>query len=191
MTRALLLNADWGPLHFISDVRALVLVIKGRAEIVSVNDEGTPSLWADQSWTSAGPVLNANPIKHELPATIRLLNQVHKKWKAPRFRKKVLFNRDNWRCQYCSKKLHWESITIDHVMPSSRGGKTEWTNCVACCKSCNRRKDDRTPEEAGMFLMKRPTVPNSMHFWDAMRSSANHPDWRVFITDLSDEECQT
>ncbi len=181
MTRALLLNADWSPLHFISDVKAVILVYKGRAEVISCSGDGQLSLW-DTDFTSAGPVLGQDPVRHEVPATLRLLNQVKKKWKAPRFRKKVLFNRDDWSCQYCGKQLSWDSVTIDHVMPSSRGGQTTWLNCVTACKQCNKHKANKTPEEAEMRLRKTPAVPNSLHFWDAMRSNVSHPDWDMFIT---------
>lgn len=182
MTRALLLNADWSPLHFISDEKAVILVFKGRAEPISVSGDGQLSLWSSMSFTSAGPVLNGPPVDHAVPATLRLLNQVKKKWKAPRFRKKVLFNRDDWKCQYCTRQLSWDTVTIDHVMPSSRGGGTTWQNCVTACKSCNKHKANKTPEEAEMRLVKAPSVPTSLHFWDAMRSNANHPDWDVFIS---------
>lgn len=184
MTRALLLNADWSPLHFISDSRAIVLVYKGRAEVINVSEDGQPSLWMTQQFTSAGPVLGAAPIEHDVPATIRLLNQVKKKWKAPRFRKKVLFNRDGWKCQYCARQLSWDSTTIDHVHPSSRGGPTTWLNCVTACHPCNKRKANKTPDEAGMKLMKAPTLPTSLHFWDAMKSNVTHPDWDIFLSNV-------
>lgn len=167
MKRALLLNADWAPLHFISDWRAIRLVLKGRAEIISVS-EG-PSVWEE--------TFNTVSQRIPIPATLRLLERVNKKWKPPRFRKKVLFNRDNWCCQFCSVKLRWDNVTIDHVMPRSRGGQTTWLNCVTACRPCNRRKDDRTPDEANMKLHKAPALPSTLHFWDASKSSVWHPDW--------------
>lgn len=172
MKRALLLNADWTPLHFVTDVKAIYLVLKERAEVIALAD-GQPSLWSE-SFTTPN-------ITIALPATLRLFNRVNKKWKPPRFRKKVLFNRDNWQCQYCGVELTWESVSIDHVLPSSRGGQTSWHNCVASCKPCNRKKGDSTPEEASMHLHVKPALPKAMHFWDAMRSNSWHPDWNHFI----------
>lgn len=172
MKRALLLNQTFEPLHFISDMDAITLFYKGRAEIVSGMD-GSPSVW-DETFNSPSTVIH-------VPATMRLLKRVNKKWKPPRFRKKVLFNRDNWACQFCNVKLNWDDITIDHVMPSSRGGLTTWQNCVAACKPCNKRKANRTPEEAGMRLRKQPGMPSSLHFWDAMKSSVWHPDWETYL----------
>jgi len=177
MKRALLLNADWSPLHFITDVKAINLLLKGRAEVIEFQHDNSsspsPSLWDDSFTYVNGSI--------QVPATLRLLRRVNRRWKAPRFRKKVLFNRDNWSCQYCSAQLTWESITIDHVLPSSRGGSTSWNNCVVACKPCNKHKANKTPEEAGMRLLKQPATPSSLHFWDALRSDAWHDDWHAFI----------
>jgi 5-methylcytosine-specific restriction endonuclease McrA len=179
--RALLLNADWTPMHFMSDVRAFRLLMLGRAEVVIDFQTGLPSVWDDEAFTSPGPTIGS-PLKQvPIPATIRLRKFVHKRWKPPRFRKKVLFNRDGWRCQYCGDKLGWDTIEIEHVMPVSRGGQTTWLNCVATCKPCNSEKDNRTPEEAGMRLLKKPAVPSALHFWDAMKSDSWCPTWDTFI----------
>lgn len=172
MKRALLLNADWAPLHFVSDIKALYLVMKGRAEVINGMD-GKLSIW-EESFTSP-------TIKIPIPATLKLHKRVNKRWKPPRFRKKVLFNRDNWQCQYCGTPLTHTSVSIDHVLPSSRGGGTTWKNCVTACKPCNKKKANKTPDEAQMYLMKTPDQPTAFHFWDAMRSTAWHSHWDCFI----------
>jgi 5-methylcytosine-specific restriction endonuclease McrA len=177
MRRALLLNADFTPLRFISDCAAITLYYKGRAEVIDGLD-GKPSQW-DEEFRSPSTSIH-------IPATMRLYKRVHKKWRPPRFRKKVLFNRDDWRCQYCNVKLNNDSITIDHVMPSSRGGLTSWLNCVSSCKSCNKRKADKTPEEAGMKILKRPATPTSLHYWDVYRSNVWHADWDCYIPKADD-----
>lgn len=178
MLRALLLNADWSPLHFISDWRAVRLLMpdangKIRAEVVHDFQTGEPALWEEAFVSPNGSV--------QVPATLRLRKFVHKRWKAPKFRKKVLFNRDDWKCQYCGTKLFWHNIEIEHIMPSSRGGQTTWTNCVAACKPCNKKKANKTPEEAGMTLLRKPMMPNSLHFWDAAKSDDWHDSWNTFI----------
>jgi 5-methylcytosine-specific restriction endonuclease McrA len=172
MNRALLLNADYSPLHFTPDIEAFIMVYKDIAEIVELN--GKPSVWEDDSLTSPGRTWPC-------PATIRLLTRVNKRWKPPRFRKKVLFNRDNWMCQYCRAPLNWTNITIDHVIPRYYNGQTSWKNCVASCKPCNRRKANRTPAEANMPLIKVPTDPSSFHFWDPTNSTKWHEDWEIFL----------
>lgn len=172
MHRALLLNANWTPLHFVSDIDAITLFYKGTAEVITGID-GTPAVWDE--------VFRSPTTSIAVPATMRLIRSINKRWKTPRFRKKVLFNRDDWRCQYCGADLTWSSIEVEHVMPVSRGGSTSWTNCVAACRPCNKRKRNMTPEEAGMPLAKKPAVPSSLHFWDSARSFDWHPSWDAFL----------
>lgn len=175
MKRALLLNSDYTPIKFISDVAAITLFYKQRIEIVT-NENGDLSQWNEE--------FNSPSTSIKIPATVRLLKRVNKKWKVPRFRKRVLYNRDNWQCQFCGVGLNWKTITVDHVLPSSRGGDSSWLNCVAACKSCNRHKSNKTPEEAGMMLLNKPTVPNSFHFWDLQKSSAWHDDWNIYLKNI-------
>jgi 5-methylcytosine-specific restriction endonuclease McrA len=173
MKRSLLLNSTYEALNFISDQRAMRLLLKGRAEIV-VNMTGKRSVWDGVYFVTIRQ-------KFEVPATLRLVTRVNRRWKPPRFRKKVLFNRDGWKCQYCSCKLLWNSATIDHVKPSSKGGITSWINCVASCKPCNKKKADRTPDEAGMKLLTMPHEPSPLDFWDIQRSNVWHDDWNLFL----------
>jgi 5-methylcytosine-specific restriction endonuclease McrA len=149
-----------------------MLLIKGRVEVVNPNGS-TPSEWNEYFTFGNGKI--------KVPATLRLLNRVHKKWKVPRFRKKVLFNRDSWSCQYCGKKLTNDTAELEHVLPSSRGGATSWLNCVAACTPCNKFKANKTPDEAGMKLIKKPSIPTALHFWDLHRSNVWHNDWAYFI----------
>lgn len=167
MDRVLVVNTDLSPLNFISEIRALKLVFAGRAEIVHLGEK--PSVWEDVMTT----VTSSYPV----PATLRLVNRVSRKFTSIRYRKKVLFNRDEWNCQYCGKKLENGTITVDHVMPSSRGGKTTWKNCVASCRPCNNAKGQRTPLEANMILKRNPAIPNLTHFWELSKKSLWHPDW--------------
>lgn len=171
MKRALLLNADYQPLNFISDIRAVVLMLKGRAEVVTVTE--TPSVW-DEGFATSSVVI-------PIPATLRLMTRINRKRTPLRFKKRILFNRDNWQCQYCHVDLLHGSITIEHLVPVSRGGETSYRNCVAACRSCNRRKANLTPEEAGMKLRRQPAEPSPLHFWDVKRSTAWHSDWNAFV----------
>lgn len=166
MKRVLLLNSDWSPLHFITDMRAIVLLYSHKAEQVSE--------WDD--------VIKSPSATMNLPATIRLVNYITKRWRAPRFKRRALFNRDGWTCQYCGEKLNWSTITIDHITPRSRGGVTSWQNCVSSCSRCNKKKASLTLEEANMRLIKKPTVPQSYHFWNiSVGSDEWHDDWAQFF----------
>jgi 5-methylcytosine-specific restriction endonuclease McrA len=166
--KVLLLNANWVPLHFISDTRALILLMKEKAEIVDMG--GHVSLWNNIIVRSASK-------SHPVPATIRLLNRVNCVWKPSRFRKAILFERDRWECQYCGTKVRRDSATIDHVLPKSRGGATSWENCVTACKKCNKKKADLTPSEASMRLAKRPRAPK-FRMWSV---GTWHDDWNNFL----------
>ena len=171
MKKALLLNADWSPLQFVSDMRAILLLYRGRAEVVVLDSK--PSLWPE--------TYNTPSDKITVPATIRLLKRVNRVWGSPRFRKKVLFNRDSWSCQYCKKRLGWSDVTIDHVTPKCMGGKTTWRNCVTSCKDCNRKKGNKTLSEAGMIPVKSPLEPSPLHFFDYSVASGWHDHWNVFM----------
>ncbi|MGB9630236.1 MAG: HNH endonuclease, partial [Thermodesulfobacteriota bacterium] len=94
-----------------------------------------------------------------LPAVIRLNRFIKRKTPMVKFSRQNLYIRDGGRCQYCGASYEEKELTYDHVIPRSRGGQTEWTNVVTCCIRCNLKKGGRTPEEAGMFLIRRPRAP--------------------------------
>lgn len=171
MKKTLLLNADWSPLNFVTPIRALNLLNKGRAELITVGE--SPSCWSEK--------ISTPNRSFEVPATLRLVSRVNRKMTMPRFRKWVLFNRDDWQCQYCGIKLDWGTVTIDHVRPKSMGGPTSWKNCVASCKKCNWKKGARLPSDAGMHLRKNPSFPSVIHFWESPSPSTWHPDWISFF----------
>ena len=88
--------------------------------------------------------------------------------------------RDHYTCQYCGAQPGAESITIDHVLSRSQGGASSWTNCVAACERCNARKGDRTPDQAGMRLRRRPVRPEWKPFYAAQ--GARNESWSRFLT---------
>jgi 5-methylcytosine-specific restriction endonuclease McrA len=95
----------------------------------------------------------------ELPTALVLVKYVHIPYKNASLSRRNIMWRDENECQYCRTELNETNQTLDHVLPVSRGGKHEWTNLVACCKSCNARKANRTPAEANMRLLREPAVP--------------------------------
>ena len=171
--RTLLLNADFSPLNFVSDIRAISLSLNERAVVIDGLD-GRPSEWDF--------VMNSPSIRINVPATMRLVKKIDRKWRAPRFRRTTMFLRDNWTCQFCGKKITQSLLTVDHVVPRSKGGKTSWKNCVAACKPCNKRKANKTIEEAGMKLACVPKVPDIVNFCTLTRSQNHwHPDWDIWF----------
>jgi len=106
--------------------------------------------------------------------------------KTPRFRvrfsRKNIFLRDRNRCQYCGELFDSKELTIDHVVPTSRGGGNSWENVVCCCVQCNKRKGNRTPEEAALSLVRKPKRPYWIPFSRfTNKRSSTHPTWRNFI----------
>lgn len=159
----LALNASFEPIKLMPLKRAIRLVLQDKAEIV----EG-----------DATDLIRSASVEMPRPIVIRLKKLV----KVPRkFRRAVtntfLFARDHYTCQYCGrheKELRdRESLNRDHVIPQSRGGPNTWTNCVTSCSTCNSKKDDRTPIEAGMVLRCTPTEPHLVYLkWKVRRLTA-------------------
>ncbi|MFQ5425716.1 MAG: HNH endonuclease, partial [Gaiellales bacterium] len=142
MSQVLVLNASYEPLNVCTVRRAHVLVFKGKAVVVEETSRTLRSAAARFPW----------------PHVIRLLNYVRVPRVAQRkISRRALFARDEWRCQYCGAS---GKLTLDHVVPRSRGGVSSWNNVVASCAPCNLRKGDRLPEEARMFPRERPRPPS-------------------------------
>lgn len=148
MERVVLLNSDYSFLNVIDWKRALCLLAKGKVEIVALTDKIIKAF--DGAWEIIIP---------KVVRLVKLVRSVYKS-KVP-FTKKNVFIRDRYTCQYCGSH---EDLTIDHVVPSSRGGKTDFENCVTSCKKCNNRKDNKTPKEAKMSLARSPYQPTIMEF---------------------------
>lgn len=141
MNNVLVLNSDYSPLNITSLQRGFVLVDKGKAEIVKKGEKDIV--------TTIGNFVR--------PVIIRLLDYIRYRPTNLKVNRKRIFKRDKSTCQYCGSKKH---LTIDHVMPRSRGGENTWTNLVTCCSRCNVYKGNRTPKEANMKLLNRPYEPS-------------------------------
>jgi len=143
MEQILLLNITYEPLKIINWKKAITMLCLGKVEVIEEYDLDIHSV----SFTL------------KLPSVVRLLKMV-KRHKSPiKFSRQNIYARDRHRCQYCGNRHATEELTYDHVFPKSRGGKTEWENIVTCCIDCNRVKGGRTPKEASMALVRKPTRP--------------------------------
>ena len=140
--RVLILNASYEPLHVCSVKRAITLLMQEVAERVLDGDR----------------VLRTPRLVVPVPSVIRLRRYVRRPHRQRvAFNRKNVFRRDDHSCQYCGVRAH--DLTLDHVLPRSRGGPTTWENVVACCRRCNASKRDRTPDEAHMALRRPPRAP--------------------------------
>jgi 5-methylcytosine-specific restriction endonuclease McrA len=159
MGRALVLNASDAPLAVVSARRAVVLVLKEKAEVV----------------TSNGMIFRSEHLQFEAPSVVRLRHfvKVPFRSRAPLTRRAV-FARDAWSCQYCGASAE----NLDHVIPRSRGGEHIWENVVAACRRCNAKKENHLLSEAGMRLARHPFAPA-----DGFRLSLGRPesDWEPFL----------
>lgn len=140
--RTLLLDNTFFPVKVITWQRAMVLLLTGRAEVVLE--------YRDKTIRS----VNA---QYSLPMILRLFSK-HQTQRHVKFTRLNVYLRDRFTCQYCAKKFQINELTFDHVLPASRGGKTNWDNIVTSCAKCNTKKGNLTPQEAGMKLLK-PVKP--------------------------------
>ena len=169
MAAVLDLNQDWSPIASTSWDRALLLIMKGKVDIVLEHESN---------------VLTYARGEIKMPVVVRLLKRVkYDRSKGLKFSRQNLFQRDKQTCQYCLKHVQRHEVTYDHVIPRSQGGKTEWTNIVICCQPCNSRKGGRTPKQAKMRDVY-PTKPTNLRGGINLIYDPHMPfEWRQFFRD--------
>ena len=190
--KILLLNSTYEPLEFISEKKAIKLIIFNKVEPISYWEVGIRYYQgfcfvcgAKSSYKTCSKHCNENliltPNLYFLPSIIRLKKYIPLNKRGKRYGRNLIFKRDDFICQYCNKKLKPKKLTIDHVLPRSMGGKTNWENCVTSCIACNQYKADRTPKQANLELKNKPKRPNSP-IWDEYQSiDQKHSDWAHYI----------
>lgn len=147
--KTLLLNANYQLLTFVNERKSLKLLMKEKVEVIE--------FWSDVIAWGSGETY--------FPAIVRLKKLVKRNFFSSNFNRRSIVKRDESTCQYCNLKLSPSQITIDHVIPRAQGGINSFLNCVVACKECNNKKDSRTPEQAGMVLLRVPTHPSfSEHY---------------------------
>ena len=165
-SQVLVLNASYEPIHICDAKRAIILIVKGLAR-------------SEQDTLIS---LRSPSIIFPVPAVIRLMQYVKIPYRKKAYSKNHIFVRDNHTCQYCGRSEISNKLTLDHILPQSRGGKSAWENLVTCCGQCNSKKADMTPREANMNLMNKPRPLNSYFYLHLVRSKAkdNHY-WRKYL----------
>jgi 5-methylcytosine-specific restriction endonuclease McrA len=157
--RSLILNATQQPLAVVSVRRAILLVLKDKADVVASN----------------GVVFHSERFAIAAPSVVKLRYFVHVPHRAhAALTRRGVFARDGWVCQYCGAPAE----NVDHVVPRSRGGAHTWDNVVAACRRCNSKKENRAPHEVGLKLRRPPFAPK-----DGLRLSLGRldPSWEAYL----------
>ncbi len=187
----LVLNRLFTAVRVVNVRRAFVLLYKRLAEVVSVED-GTFATYDFHTWTELSQYRKLyEPGEHEwihtvrqaiaVPRVVRLLRFDKVPRVEARFNRRNIFARDGNRCQYCGKRFPSSELSLDHVIPRSRGGKTTWSNIVCACVKCNVRKGGRTPREAHLRLIRKPRKPKACPTLRLHASSRRYRSWQYFL----------
>jgi 5-methylcytosine-specific restriction endonuclease McrA len=164
MKKTLLLNSNYEFLSFISERKLIKLILKEKVEILSN--------WNEKIIWSNGFILK--------PSVVKLKYYIRFNQHLASFSRRALLNRDNNTCQYCNTVLILSEITVDHIIPKSQNGATSFSNCVVCCKSCNSKKANKTPEQAKMVLIRKPTHPKFSNKFNYDIKDW-HEDWDSYL----------
>jgi len=187
-TNVLVLNKLWQVIDVCSVKRALCLLYLRHAQVV-VKEGGSFYTFGFEDWRDFsqkniqdGNFINTISYRLKAPQVIILMLYDKLPPRRVKFTRKNIYRRDNNTCQYCGRKLRTEELNLDHVIPLSRGGKNTWENVVCSCISCNMRKGNRTLEEAGMKLIRKPKKPNWKTFIKSnFPANPNWKDWKEFL----------
>jgi 5-methylcytosine-specific restriction endonuclease McrA len=159
----LVLNATYEPINVCTVRRAVVLLLKEKAEVIEHGD-----------WTlHAATTTMTRPVVIRLVSYVRIPRDTHRR----KITRRAVFARDDWTCQYCGSR---SNLTVDHVVPRSKGGTSSWDNIVASCAPCNRRKGNVSPRQAGMRLSRAPGTP-SPHVFIQVASPRIPPAWLQYL----------
>ena len=166
----LVLNQNYEPLNVCNEKRAIVLVNRGKAEVL---EHGVGEL--------------RSPSQRFLrPSVIRLIYLIKRPRPKARLTRREVFQRDRYTCQYCG--VRGKDLTIDHVIPRHRGGKHTWDNLVSACRSCNHRKGGKTLEEAKMTLLRRPVQPRISTYYILHPYLQTYQEWQKFVPEWERED---
>ncbi len=189
----LVLNKGFTPVHLVTAQRAFCMVFKAVAEVVLMED-GHLGLYNFETWQEVSQFKKRNGLAGQesewvstvsydiqVPRIIRLLFYNRYPNRRVSFNRRNIFARDENRCQYCGRKSPTSELSIDHVIPLSRGGRTLWANVVCACTGCNKRKGGRTPEQARMSLVRRPAEPRFNPLIKLRLRRKKYYSWKQFL----------
>jgi 5-methylcytosine-specific restriction endonuclease McrA len=187
----LVLNRFYMAVHVINVRRAFTLLFRELAEVVHL-EQGQYANYNFDSWREISELkanfkephddwIKAVNFEIQVPRVIRLLFYDRLPKQAVRFNRRNIFARDLNRCQYCGRKFPTTELSLDHVIPRSRGGETSWENIVCSCVKCNVKKGGRTPQEANMHLIRHPVKPKRSPLLSLKLGNPKYESWKTFL----------
>jgi hypothetical protein len=189
----LVLNRSFAPIHVTTAQRAFCLLFKSVAQVVDVQD-GSFDLYNFESWQEVSEFklksgladersdwVSTVRFEIEVPRIIRLLFCNRFERRPANFNRRNIYARDGSQCQYCGHRFPTSELSIDHVIPISRGGKSCWENVVCACTECNKKKGGRTPREAGMALVRKPFAPKCNPLIQLKLMREKYYSWKHFL----------
>ncbi len=189
----LVLNKYYMAIQVTSARRAFLLLIKDFAEVVSLED-GRYSNYNFTSWIEISKMKDSFPEESSrwdwvktvsfdmrVPKIIRLLFYDRLPRQSVKFNRKNIFARDANRCQFCGKRFSTSQLSLDHIVPRSRGGRSTWENVVCACLDCNVKKGGKLPREAGLKLIQKPAKPKRNPLIQVRLNSDKFKSWQQFL----------
>jgi 5-methylcytosine-specific restriction endonuclease McrA len=182
-TGVLVLNRVYQPVHITSVRRAFALLYQGAARAIDAQFQ----TFDFESWSALAAAAHEDAIRTvdrriRIPRVIVLMAYDRMPRARVRFSRFNIYARDDNTCQYCGRRYSRGELNLDHVVPRSRGGSTSWENVVCSCVPCNLRKGGRTPEEAGMGLLRPPARPRWTPMFRSATRRAFYQEWRPFLS---------
>jgi 5-methylcytosine-specific restriction endonuclease McrA len=189
----LVLNRFYMAVHVINVRRAFCLLVRRLAEVIHL-EAGQYANYDFHSWREISELKAQFKEPHEdwvravnfeiqVPRIIRLLTYDRVPNQVVRFNRRNLFARDHNTCQYCGKKFPTTELSLDHIIPRSQGGDTTWENIVCACIDCNVKKGGRTPHDAHMSLIRKPTKPKRSPLLTIKLGNPKYESWKTFLSD--------
>ena len=187
----LVLNRSFVAVHITNVRRAITLLFRHLAEVVHI-EEGQYAAYSLDSWRELSALrAGFSSPEHDLvkavgyelqaPRVIRLVSCDRGPRQGLRFNRRNVFARDGNQCQYCGRNFPTSELSLDHVMPRSRGGITSWENIVCACVACNVRKGGRTPQEARMQMIRHPFKPKRSPLLSTKLGNPKYESWKSFV----------
>ena len=184
----LVLNKLWTAVNVVTLRRAMSMVFNEKALVIDPSQAFATYTWNDWSKLRVADGeegLHSAWQVFKIPEIILLTDYDKLPNRKVKFSRRMIHKRDSWTCGYCGKQPDTSELTIDHIVPRGQGGQTTWTNCTSCCMTCNQRKDNRTPAQAHMKLLRQPKKPEFSLFKVEQRFICK--SWRHFIDKMVSE----